>query len=166
MPSKKFIFRAQPALDKAVNEQKKCEDAVVAARKALEEEKRALQALKDELENLRQRMRDLHDNLVSPTRDTSDPRELTRVSRSIDALKLREQHQLDKIAQQEKQVAWAADKVELRKKELAEAIAHVQALEKLKENRKREHDKMIAKFEESQRDDDSIQLWNMQQRRE
>ena len=162
---KKFIFGAQPALDKAIAEQKVCENALVAARKELEAEKKALIKLQEELEEIRQRIRALYDNLVSPQRSTSDPRELRRVSDSIEVTKLREKQQLARIDEQKKKIAWAADKVELRKRELAEATAQVQALEKLKENRRLEHATALAKAEESRRDDDSIQLWNSQQKK-
>ena len=164
MASKKFIFRAQPALDKAVAEQKKCEEAVVAARRELEAQQQALQRLKDELVRIRQQIKIEHDNLVSPARTgvVSDPRELGRRGNAVEAEKLKEQRQLVKIKEQEERVAWAADKVDLRKRELNEAVAHVQALEKLKENRRKEHMAELAKAEEQKRDDDAIQLWNNQ----
>jgi flagellar biosynthesis chaperone FliJ len=75
-------------------------------------------------------------------------------------LKRREEAQKLRIAEQRRQVAWASDKLELRKKELNEAMAHVRALEKLKEKRRHEHELAVQKAEESRRDDDAIQLWN------
>src|SRR5690349_9188840 len=112
MKSKKFIFGAQPALDKAVTKQGECEEAVVAARKVLAAEEKELQDLTRELEVIRQRRRELHDNLVSParTRAASDPRELMRVSQSLDVQKLKEERQLERIAAQRERVKWAADK--------------------------------------------------------
>lgn len=160
MASRKFVFRIQPALDKATARQKLCEQAVVDARRALEAEEKKLQRLTDELENLRQQIRAGHDNLVSPVRSTSDPRELIRASQSLGVLKRREEAQKLRISEQRRQVAWAADKLELRKKELNEAMAHVRALEKLKEKRRHEHELAVQKAEESRRDDDAIQLWN------
>ncbi len=162
---KKFIFGAQPALDKAIAEQKVCEEALIAARKELEAEKKALIRLEEELAQIRQRIKALYDNLVSPQRSTSDPRELRRVSESIEATKVQEKRQHETIADQKKKIAWAADKVALRQRELAEATAQVQALEKLKENRRIEHAAALAKSEESKRDDDAIQLWNAQQKK-
>lgn len=167
MASKKFIFGAQPALDKAISEQKDCEQAVIDARKALAREQQIQKEMEAALEKIRQQIKELHDNLVSPERigHLSDPRELTRMSQSIDVQKERERKQKEKIAAQKERVKWAADKVLLRKQELNEATAHVQALEKLKENRRVEHAAELAKSEESKRDDDSIQLWNSQQKK-
>jgi len=167
MASKKFIFGAQPALDKAISEQEDCEQAVVDARKALAREQQLLKELHEALEKIRQQIKEMHDNLVSPERigQSSDPRELMRMSQSIDVQKDREQKQKEKIVAQKERVSWAADKVELRKRELLEATAHVQALEKLKENRRVEHAAELAKSEESKRDDDAIQLWNTQRKK-
>jgi hypothetical protein len=39
-------------------------------------------------------------------------------------------------------------------------MAHVQALEKLKEKRRQEHEDAIEKADEKKRDDEAIQLWN------
>ncbi|HEY7115705.1 MAG TPA: hypothetical protein VH475_03910 [Tepidisphaeraceae bacterium] len=160
MLSRKFQFRIQPALDKAIAKQKACEDALVQARKSLEAEQQKLQRLIDELENIRQQIRAGHDNLVSPGRSTSDPKELFRASQFLTVLKHKEDAQKLRIEAQRKEVAWANEKLELRKKELNEATAQVRALEKLKEKRKKEHELAVQKAEESRRDDDAIQLWN------
>jgi flagellar biosynthesis chaperone FliJ len=160
MASRKFKFGPQPALDKAIAQQKKCEEALVAARKALEEEKQKLQRIMAQIEATRQRIRQEHDNLASPQRRVSDPKELSQTGRFIDALRLKEQQQLEAADQQRKQIAFAQDRVELRKKELAEALAHVQALEKLKEKRREEFEEALEKADEKKRDDEAIQLWN------
>jgi flagellar biosynthesis chaperone FliJ len=160
MASRKFKFGPQPALDKAIAQQKKCEEALVAARRALEEEKQKLQRILEQIEKTRQRIRQEHDNLASPQRRTSDPKELTQTSQFIDALRLKEQQQLAAADAQRKQIAFAQDRVELRKKELAEALAHVQALEKLKEKRREEFQEALEKADEKKRDDEAIQLWN------
>jgi hypothetical protein len=163
MASRKFQFRIQPALDKAIAQQKKCEEAVVWARKALEAERQKLQALKKRLEEITQQLLTGHDNLVSPARSTSDPRDLIRASQALGVLKRMQEAQKLLIEQQQQAVIWAEEKLELRKKELAEAMANVQALERLKEKRKKEHEVAVQKHEESRRDDDAIQLWNRQQ---
>jgi hypothetical protein len=156
----KFQFGPQPALDKAIATQKLREEAVVAARRALEEEKRKLQRLIEEVEKTRQRIRTEHDKLVSPGRGATAAADLTQDGRFLDSLRAREKAQLAAVAEQRGQVTWAKQKLDLRKKELAEALAAVQALERLKEKRRLEHQAAARKAEESRRDDDAIQLWN------
>ncbi len=155
-----FKFGPQPALDKAIAHQKTAEEALVEARKSLEAEKLKLQRLIVQIENTRQQIRLQHDNLVSPQRKISDPRELAQTSRFIDSLRLKEKAQLEAADRQREQIAFAKDRVELRKRELAEAMSQVQALEKLKEKRRLEHEAEIEKADEKRRDDEAIQLWN------
>ena len=155
-----FKFGPQPALDKAIAHQKTAEEALVEARKALEAEKQKLQRLIVQIETTRQQIRQQHDNLASPQRKVSDPRELAQTSRYIDALRLKEKAQLEAAERQREQIAFAKDRVELRKRELAEAMSQVQALEKLKEKRRLEHEAEIEKADEKRRDDEAIQLWN------
>lgn len=160
MSSRKFKFGPQPALDKAIAEEKKCEEAVAAARRVLEDEKTKLQRILAEIEATRQRIRTEHDNLASPQRRVSDPRELSQNVRFLDSLRVKETKQLEAADRQREQIVFAADRLELRKRELAEAMAHVQALEKLKEKRREEHEAAVEKAEEKRRDDEAIQLWN------
>ena len=160
MALRHFKFGPQPALDKAIAQQKSAEEALVDARKALEAERLKLQRLIDQIENTRQQIRQQHDNLASPQRKVSDPRELAQTSRFIDALRLKEKAQLEAADRQREQIAFAKDRVELRKRELAEAMSQVQALEKLKEKRRLEHAAEIEKADEKRRDDEAIQLWN------
>jgi hypothetical protein len=160
MVSRKFKFGPQPALDKAISEQKKAEEAVVAAKKVVEQEKAKLQQILKEIEITRQRIRQEHDNLASPQRKVSDPRELAGDARFIDALRIKETKQLEAAERQREQIAFAQDRLELRKRELVEAMAHVQALEKLKEKRRQEHEEALEKADEKKRDDEAIQLWN------
>jgi hypothetical protein len=110
-----------------------------------------------------QQVKAAHDNLVSPNRKTSAPGELAQMNLHLDGLRAREKSRRDEAEKQKEQVAWAADKVELRKRELAEAMAAVKALEKLKEKRRLEHAAALAKSDEAKRDDEAIQLWNSQQ---
>ena len=158
--SRKFKFGPQPALDKAIALQKKAEEAVAAARKVVEEEKAKLERILQEIETIRQRIRTEHDNLASPQRRVSDPRELMQDARFIDALRLKETKQLEAADRQREQIVFAQDRLELRKRELAEAMAHVQALEKLKEKRREEFEEALEKADEKKRDDQAIQLWN------
>jgi flagellar biosynthesis chaperone FliJ len=75
-------------------------------------------------------------------------------------LRSKEKAQLEAAEIQREQIAFAKDRVELRKRELAEAMSQVQALEKLKEKRRLEHAAEIEKADEKRRDDEAIQLWN------
>ena len=160
MPQRKFVFGPQPALDKAISTQKAAEQAVVEARKVLQLEQQRLQQMLEQIERTRQQIREAHANLVSPERAVSEAMDLRHRSSHLDALRQREQDEIAAAERQRQQVAWAEDRLELRKKELAEAMAAVQALERLKENRREEHKAALEKREESQRDDDAIQLWN------
>ena len=156
----KFKFAPQPALDQAIAGQKVCEEALVDARRLLEVEKLTLQRLLSQIEETKQQIRTAHDNLVSRERQVSDPRELSQNGRFLDALRNKEKAQQEAVDKQREQVTFAIDRVELRKRELTEAVAHVQALEKLKDKRRREHEAAIEKADEKRRDDDAIQLWN------
>jgi flagellar biosynthesis chaperone FliJ len=160
MISRVFKFGPQPALDKAIAEQRAAEQALIAARRSLEEEKRKLERILSDIEKNRQRIRAEHDNLTSPRRQISDPRELTHISRFIDSLRDKEKALLQAADRQRQQIAFAKDRVDLRQRELAEAVSRVQALEKLKEQRRLEHEAAVEKAEEKQRDDEAIQLWN------
>ena len=160
MATSKFKFGPQPALDQAIVARQSCEEALVHARRMLEADELKLQKLIAVVEKTRQQIRAEHDKLVSRQGQTSDPRELSQNGRFLDALRVKEQAQQGAVDKQREQVAFARDRVELRKRELTEAVAQVQALEKLKEKRRREHDVFVEKADEKRRDDDSIQLWN------
>ena len=160
MPQRKFVFGPQPALDKAISEQEAAEEAVVLARKVLQEEQERLRQMLVRVEQTRREIREWHENLVSPRTAITDPNELTERWKYLDVLRQREKEEMAAAERQRQQVAWAEDRLELRKKELAEAMAAVQALERLKEKRREEHEAALAKAEESRRDDDAIQLWN------
>jgi len=160
MPQRKFVFGPQPALDKAISTQEAAEQAVVEARKVLQAEQQRLQKMLDQIEHTRQQIREAHANLVSPERNVSEAMDLRHRNDHLDGLRQREKDQIAAADRQRQQVAWAEDRLELRKKEMAEAMAAVQALERLKENRRKEHESALEKRDESQRDDDAIQLWN------
>lgn len=162
--SKRFTFGPQPALDKAINEQKRAEQAVAEARAELESEQQRLRQMEQQIEQTTQQIRAAHDKLADPSRKTSDARELQRQIQFLDALQARKAHQIALMQQQRERVTWAAEKLELRKRELAEAMAAVQALERLKEKRRAEHEQALLKKEETQRDDDAIQRWNAKNR--
>jgi flagellar export protein FliJ len=160
MAQRKFVFGPQPALDKAVAEQEQAEEAVVLARRVLQEEQERLRQMLVKVEQTRRDIRQWHDDLVSPAKPITDPNDLTHRGRYLDALRQREKEEVAAAERQRQEVAWAEDRLELRKKELAEAMAAVQALERLKEKRREEHEAVLEKAEESRRDDDAIQLWN------
>ena len=113
-----------------------------------------------EIDRAVQRVKAAHENIVSPTRKFSAPNELAQSNRNLDLLRAKEIATREAAEKQKECVAFAADKVELRKRELAEAMAEVQALEKLKEKRRLEHQAAMLKSEEAKRDDEAIQLWN------
>src|SRR2546423_152973 len=148
MPQRKFVFGPQPALDKAISTQEAAEQAVVEARKVLQAEQRRLQEMLDQIERTRQEIREAHANLVSPERTVSEAMDLRHRSNHLDALRQREKDEIAAAERQRQQVSWAEDRLELRKKELAEAMAAVQALERLKENRREEHEAALEKREE------------------
>ncbi len=160
MPSKKFIFAPQPALDKAISNQRACEDSLRQATLALAQEKEKLRQSLAEIDRAVQRVKSAHENIVSPTRKFSAPNELAQSNRNLDLLRSKEQAARQAAEHQKERVTFAADKVELRKRELTEAMSEVQALEKLKEKRRQEHQAALLKAEESKRDDEAIQLWN------
>jgi flagellar export protein FliJ len=162
MSMRQFKFGPQPALDKAIEAQRVCEEAVRQAKAALAQERAKLRQLQDEVLRAEQRVKAAHDNLVSPVRKTSEPGELAQANRHLDGLRAKVLMQREAVEKQKERVAWAADKVELRKRELAEAMAAVEALEKLKEKRRLEHQAALLKAEEAKRDDEAIQLWNNQ----
>ena len=160
MSSRKFKFGPQPALDKAIANQRNCEEALRQANIALSQEKEKLRLALAEIDQAVQRVKAAHENIVSPKRKFSAPNELAQSSRNLDLLRAKEVATREAAERQKEQVAFAADKVELRKRELAEAMAEVQALEKLKEKRRLEHQAAMLKAEEAKRDDEAIQLWN------
>jgi hypothetical protein len=160
MSSPKFKFGPQPALDKAIEAQRACEEALRQANLALNREKEKLKQALAEIERAVQRVKAAHENLVSPARRISQPGELVQANRHLDALRAKEVATREAAERQKERVAFAADKVELRKRELAEAMAAAAALEKLKEKRRLEHQAAAMKAEESKRDDEAIQLWN------
>ena len=160
MSSKKFIFGPQPALDKAIANQRTCEEALRQAQIALAQEKEKLRLALAEIDRAVQRVKTAHENIVSPTRKFSAPNELAQANRHLDLLRAKEVAAREAAEKQKERVNFAADKVELRKRELAEAMSEVQALEKLKEKRRLEHQAALLKAEESKRDDEAIQLWN------
>jgi len=160
MSSRKFKFGPQPALDKAIANQRNCEEALRQANIALAQEKEKLRLALAEIDRAVQRVKAAHENIVSPTRKFSAPNELAQSNRNLDLLRAKEVATREAAERQKECVAFAADKVELRKRELAEAMAEVQALEKLKEKRRLEHQAAMLKSEEAKRDDEAIQLWN------
>ncbi len=160
MPTPKFKFAPQPALDKAIANQRTCEESLRQATVALAQEKERLKQALAEIDKAVQRVKTAHENIVSPTRKFSAPNELAQSNRNLDLLRSKEQAARQAADQQKERVNFAADKVELRKRELAEAMSEVQALEKLKEKRRQEHQAAVLKAEEAKRDDEAIQLWN------
>ncbi len=162
MSSRQFKFGPQPALDKAIEAQRVCEEAVRLAKAALAQEKEKLRQLQAEGVRAEKRVKTSHDNMVSPTRKNSEPGELAQANRHLDGLRIKLQSSREAVEKQKERTAWAADKVELRKRELTEAMAAVEALEKLKEKRRLEFQAALLKAEEKKRDDEAIQLWNNQ----
>ena len=160
MSSRKFKFGPQPALDKAIANQRNCEEALRQANIALAQEKEKLRQALAEIDRAVQRVKSAHENIVSPMRKFSAPNELAQSNRNLDLLRAKEVATREAAEKQKECVAFATDKVELRKRELAEAMAEVQALEKLKEKRRLEHQAVMLKAEEARRDDEAIQLWN------
>jgi hypothetical protein len=160
MSSKKFNFGPQPALDKAIANLRNCEDALRQANIALAQEKEKLRLALAEIDRAVQRVKSAHENIVSTTRKFSAPGELAQANRNLDMLRAKELATREAAERQKERVAFAADRVELRKRELAEAMSEVQALEKLKEKRRLEHHAALLKAEEAKRDDEAIQLWN------
>lgn len=153
MPPRKFKFGAQPALDKALARQQECEEALAAAKKAVEAEKRKLEQIRLEIEEIRQQTAAEHDKLLTQAHGGVTAAALSGRNFYIAALQTKEKQRLAALAEQQKQVRWAEQKVVVRKDELAEAMGAVKALEKFKEKKKAEHEAALRKAEERERDD-------------
>ncbi len=70
------------------------------------------------------------------------------------------QQALEKLENQKGEVAWARERIALRRRELADALSRQEALARLRAQRELEHRAAAEKREELNRDDDSIQSWS------
>ena len=153
MARRKFHFGPQPALDKALAKQNECERALVDARDVLAREKQELAEIERRIAELRQQIAGELDKTVAEMRNPVAAASVEGRRRYVDALREREAHKLREKEEQEEQVRWAAQKLELRKRELAEAMNAVKALEKVKDKAKAEFKVRLRKAEEKERDD-------------
>ena len=156
MAKPKFHFGPQPALDKAVARRSECERALVAARDVLAGEKKKLAQIERKIAELRQQIADELDKAVVEMRNPIPAASVEGRRRYVETLRGLEKQQLGAKQEQEEQVRWAVQKLELRKRELAEAMNEVKALEKVKEKAEAEFKAQQRKAEEKKRDDIAI----------
>lgn len=159
-----FQFSAQPALDRAIDEQRAAEARLASARADLEAQKRALSQIEEQISELTQRMAATRENLSAGLPTETHAGSVAAESRRISGLAaMRAQRQADADAQRER-VSWSQDRVTLRRKELEEAMSRTQALEKLKEKRREEFLEGQRKRQEREADDSASQRWNAARR--
>ncbi len=156
MARRKFHFGLQPPLDKAVAKKDECERALVDAREVLAREKQKLAEIERRIAELRQQITDELDKTVVEMRNPVAAASVEGRRRYVDGLREREAQKLRDQQEQEEQVRWATQKLDLRKRELAEAMNEVKALETVKDNAEVEFKVRLRKAEEKERDDIAI----------
>ncbi|MFQ5590777.1 MAG: flagellar export protein FliJ [Phycisphaerae bacterium] len=156
MAVRKFHFGPQPALDRAVARQSECEKALVAAREVLARERDKLEAIAGRIAEIRQQIADELDKISAEMRSPIAASSVQARQGYVDGLRRREARQLHAKQEQEEQVRWAVQMLEVRRSELAESMNEVMALEKAKERAHTEFKARLRKAEEKERDDIAI----------
>jgi len=159
MPQRRFVFVAQPALDRAISEREHCEQNVALMVTRVREEQQRLEECVRDLEKVRQQMRQEHDNLVSAQRRQTATAELMVKHGYIQALRDLERVRDAAVTVQRQNLRQAEEILADRKRDLAQAMAQVDALEKLKESRLKEFNAELAKRDEIEREDAAIVNW-------
>jgi len=154
--AKKFKFQLQPALDKAVAEQAKAEQALLAAKRELEAAQAKLRTLEEIVAKTRQRVREEHALLVKP-REASSALEFMERDECIKALKVREAREQQAVEAQKVEVAFARQRVELRRQELNQAVMQVKAMEKLRDKAMEEFKKEAERVLQNEIDETGMQ---------
>jgi flagellar FliJ protein len=131
--AKRFQFQLQPALDKAVAEEEKAQQALRAARDELKSAEARLEELKGIVEKTRQQIKAEHDNLIRPKDRPDSALAFLQRDEFIRALRLREASEQQAVVDQQTEVSWCRERVEIRRQEANEATMRVKAMEKLRE---------------------------------
>jgi flagellar biosynthesis chaperone FliJ len=155
--ARKFKFQLQPALDKAVSEQEKAEQAVLAARRELEAAEAKLCQLEAVVEATRQRIRDEHASLIKPNKDPASALTFMERDECIKALKVRQVKEQKAVDAQKMEVAFCRQKLELRRDELNHAIMQVKAMEKLRDKAMEEFKKEGERLLQNEIDESGMQ---------
>lgn len=156
---RKFKFGLKPALDKALDRKESCERALVEARKMLAAEEGTLAEIQKNIERTRQQIRSECDKSMSEPVQGARAAQMAGRRRFITELRAREGRLRESAREQEKQVQWAQERVELRREELGEAMQAVDALEKYQEKGEREFKTEQRKREERDADDMTSTRW-------
>ena len=132
MASTAFHFAPQPALDRAVADRQRCEEAVVEARRDLEDERGRLCDLERITVELQHQWQREVDRLGEPAGVALPAGTMAARSRHIELLAARRAQHRGAVARQTEQIVLAEQKVRIRLEALSQAIGAVQALEAVK----------------------------------
>jgi len=148
----KFTFSLQSVLDLAAEDLEECEQALLSASKALKEQERLLTESQQKLAALTQQLEGMFDNRGvmgfgdSPQFAYAAGEQARELRQLIEAAK-------DELGQHRREFEWAQERVQLRGEERDEARVEVKSLERLREERLREHKARMERVEEQERDE-------------